>query len=391
MAIASAARCCIPAGAGAGAAVLAIGTANPASCIPQEEYAGWYFRVTGGDHLTGLKAKMERICEKSSIKKRHFHLTEEVLAEHPDFVDRALPSLDARLDITDTAVPELAAAAARKAIAEWGRPAADITHLVVATSSGGKFVGADVRLAKLLGLRPTVRRTLLYLHGCSAGSGALRVAKDQAESVAGARVLVACADLSLIAFRGPEEGCLDTLILQGLFGDGAGAVVIGADPASPVERPIFYMASASQTTIPDTEHVVTGQLRQGGLDYHISREMPALVGEHVGRCLADALGALGLGLHDGGWNGLFWAVHPGGRAILDSVEARLALAPEKLAASRRVLSEFGNMTSATVIFVLDELRRPRGEEERRGCEWGVAVAFGPGVTVETMVLRAVHY
>uniref|UniRef100_A0A0D9XSN5 chalcone synthase n=1 Tax=Leersia perrieri TaxID=77586 RepID=A0A0D9XSN5_9ORYZ len=377
-----------------GAAVLAIGTANPASIIPQEEYADWYFRVTGSDHLTGLKAKMKRIfefsSEKSGIKKRHFHHTEQLLADNPDFIDRTLPSLDARLDITATAVPELAAAAARKAIAEWGRPADDITHLVVATTSGGgKLVGADVRLAALLSLRPTVRRTLLYLHGCHAGSAALRVAVDQAKSTTGARVLVACADVSLIAFRGPhEDGDVDTLVLQALFGDGAAAVIIGdVDPVNPVERPIFHVASAAQATIPATEHVVTGRIRQGGLDYHISRELPSLVGEHIGRCLADAIATAGVDVAagDGGWNDMFWAVHPGGPAILDSVEKRLGLAAGKLEASRRVLSEFGNMTSATVIFVLDELRRGRGGEE--GGECGVAVAFGPGVTVETMVLR----
>ncbi|XP_052136827.1 bisdemethoxycurcumin synthase-like [Oryza glaberrima] len=378
------------------AAVLAIGTANPASWVTQEEYVDWYFRVTNSEHLADLKAKMKRICDKSGIKKRHFHLTEELLADHPDLTDRAQPSLDARLDVAAAAVPELAAAAARKAIAEWGRPAGDITHLVVTTNSGGHVVGADVRLARLLGLRPTVRRTLLYLGGCSAGSGALRLAKDLAENTPGARVLVACAELNLIAFRGPEDGCLDTLILQGIFGDGAGAAVVGADPVVPVERPIFYMASASQTTIPGTEHAITGQLRKGGLDYHIAHEMPSLVGEHIAHCVADALAPLGIGIDvdvdgGGGWNGLFWAVHPGGRAILDSVEARLALAPGKLAASRRVLGEFGNMAGATVFFVLDELPRARGEGERRGCEWGVAVAFGPGVTVEAMVLRAVHF
>uniref|UniRef100_A0A0D9XSM7 chalcone synthase n=1 Tax=Leersia perrieri TaxID=77586 RepID=A0A0D9XSM7_9ORYZ len=374
--------------AAASAAVLAIGTANPPSFFPQEKYADWYFRVTGRDHLTELKAKMKRVCEKSGIKKRHFHLTEQLLADHPDFIDRAQPSLDARVDITATAVPELAAAAARKAIAEWGRPAEDITHLVVATSSGGMMAGADVRLAALLGLRPDVRRTLLFFQGCSAGSAALRVAKDMAEiGGAGARVLVACAELTSPVFRGIEENRLDgdgnTLITQSLFGDGAGHV-------APIERPIFYMASAMQATIPGTEHVVGGQIRQGGVEYHISRELPSLVGEHIGRCLADAIAPLGIdiaGGGDGGWNDMFWAVHPGGRAILDSVEARFGLAPEKLAASRRVLGEFGNMTSATVIFVLDELRRAGGED---GCEWGVAVSFGPGITVETMVLRAVQ-
>ncbi|TVU45736.1 hypothetical protein EJB05_05234, partial [Eragrostis curvula] len=179
------------------ASVLGIGTANPrANCVRQDDYADYYFRVTKSEHLTDtLKAKLKRICtygrkrDKSAIKKRYFHHDEAVLDAHPEFLDRAAPSLDARLDILAGAVPELASAAAAKAIAEWGRPASDITHLVVATYSGAHMPGADHRLASLLGLRPTVRRTMLYMNGCTSGSAALRIAKDIAENERGARVL----------------------------------------------------------------------------------------------------------------------------------------------------------------------------------------------------------
>uniref|UniRef100_A0A453P0Y1 Chalcone/stilbene synthase C-terminal domain-containing protein n=1 Tax=Aegilops tauschii subsp. strangulata TaxID=200361 RepID=A0A453P0Y1_AEGTS len=114
------------------------------------------------------------------------------------------------------------------------------------------------------------------------------------------------------------------------------------------------------------------------------RRMPALIRENIEQCMADAVGPLGL---SGGWNDLFWAVHPGGRAILDSVEAGLRLEPKKLTASRHVLSEYGNMSGPTVIFVLDEIRRRREHVVgRHGL--GVLLGLGPGVSVETMVLRA---
>ncbi|KAK3120388.1 hypothetical protein QOZ80_9AG0686720 [Eleusine coracana subsp. coracana] len=161
-------------------AVQALGTAN---CVRQDEYADWYFRVTKRDHLTELKNMMKRIYTDFS----YFNQT---IAAHPEFLGRALPSLRTRLGITTAAVPELAAAAARKAIAEWGRSAADITHLVVSTSSGVSSPGADVRLAALLGLHSSVQRTMLYLHDCSAGSVALRLAKDIAKNNLSARVLV---------------------------------------------------------------------------------------------------------------------------------------------------------------------------------------------------------
>lgn len=129
---------------------------------------------------------------------------EDTLLKHPELVDRALPSLDARQSILASTVAELAVAAAAQTIAEWGRPAADITHLVFSTSSGAHMPGADLRLASLLGLRPTVQRTMMYMNGCSA------------------------ADHTLINFRAPHEDHPETLIMQALFGDGAAAVIIGS-------------------------------------------------------------------------------------------------------------------------------------------------------------------
>ncbi|CAO2144319.1 unnamed protein product [Urochloa humidicola] len=376
------------------AAVLAIGTANPANCIPQEEYPDWYFRVTKSDHLTMLKNKMNRICEKSGVKKRYFHYTEEMLAGHPEFLDPSLPSLDARLAIASEAVPELAAEAAARAIAEWDRPATDITHLVVSTNSGAAGTpGADHRLAELLGLRPSVQRNLLYFHGCYGGCSALRVAKDLAENNRGARVLVAASEAStVLSFGPPTETRPDALVAAALFGDGAGAIIVGAvdcDGNDPVERPIFYMTFAAQATLRGTEHAFSMHLRNSGYDIGLSAEAPMLVRDNIEGCLADLVAPLGLfSSGGGGWNGLFWAVHPGGRAILDSCEAALGLQPDKLAASRHVLSEYGNMLGATVIFVLDELRRRRGHGGDAVCEWGVMLGLGPGLTVETMVLKA---
>jgi bisdemethoxycurcumin synthase len=326
----------------------------------------------------------------STIKKRYFHHTDDTFQDYPELIDRSLPSLDARQAILASAVPELAAAAASKAIAEWGRPASDVTHLVLATYSGAHMPGADVRLASLLGLRRTAQRTMAYFGGCAAGSAALRLAKDVAENNPGARVLVVCAELNLVQFRAPEsDQSVDTLVIQALFGDGAAAVVVGAEDTNVNsagnihERPIFEMVSASQATIADSEDAAAGHLREDGIAFRPTPKLPALVRQHVERCLADAVAPLGL---SGRWNDLFWAVHPGGPAILDGVEAGLALAPEKLAVSRHVLAEYGNLSGASIIFVLDELRRRREVLEDGGL--GVMLGLGPGVSVETMVLRA---
>uniref|UniRef100_A0A0E0LLH8 Chalcone synthase n=1 Tax=Oryza punctata TaxID=4537 RepID=A0A0E0LLH8_ORYPU len=381
------------------AAVLAIGTANPVTCISQDDYPDYYFRITKREHLTDLKGKLNKLCkthkinsipdnksEASGADKRFFHHTEDLIAAHPEFLDRATPSLDARLDIAAAAGPELAASAAEKAIARWGRPATDITHLIVSTNSGAQAPSVDHRLALLLGLRPTVRRTMLHLNGCSAGAAALRLAKDLAENNRCARVLVACVELNVVAFHGPKEDYPQTLTCQGVFGDGAGAVIVGADAVHPIEHPLFEMVAVSQTVIPGTENVLNMQLTEHGLDGHISiKELIPLAAGNADEHLSDTFRQLGLAGVE--WNDLFWVVHPGAPSILDQIERALRLEPGKLAASRRVLREYGNMLGSTLIFVLDEQRR-RMDEEGDGAEWGVMMGFGPGFTIETMVLHA---
>ncbi|GJN25485.1 hypothetical protein PR202_gb13317 [Eleusine coracana subsp. coracana] len=242
--------------------MLAIGTANPTHCVPQDVYADWQ-------------------------------------------------------NILASAVPELTATAARKVIAEWGLPTSNVTHLIFYTNSGAHMPGADLRLASLLDLRTFVQRTMMYLNRRSSGSAALRVAKDVAKNNPGAHVLVACADLSLIGFRSPHQDHFDTLVMQALFGDGAGAVIVGAGWAvivgagcenngsgerSGVEHPLFEMLSASQTVIPGSEKDAAGQLGEDGLVFCPSPKMPALVRQHVEQALVEAFRPLGF--INGGWNDL---------------------------------------------------------------------------------------
>jgi chalcone synthase len=181
------------------------------------------------------------------------HLTEEFLNENPEMCAHMAPSLDLRQDVVVVEVPKLGKEAATKAIKEWGQPKSRITHLVFGTTSGVDMPGADYRLAKLLGLRPSVKRLMMYQQGCFAGGTVLRLAKDLAENNRGARVLVVCSEITAVTFRGPSETHLDSLVGQALFGDGAGALIVGADPDLSVERPLFEIVSAAQTLLPDSE------------------------------------------------------------------------------------------------------------------------------------------
>ncbi|OAY37101.1 chalcone synthase [Manihot esculenta] len=371
------------------ATILAIGTATPSNCVNQADYPDYYFRITKSEHMAELKEKFKRMCDKSMIKKRYMHLDEEILKENPNMCGYWEPSLDARQDIVVVEVPKLGKEAATKAIKEWGQPKSKITHLIFCTTSGVDMPGCDYQLTKLLGLRPSVKRFMMYQQGCFAGGTVLRMAKDLAENNKGARVLVVCSEITAVTFRGPSDTHLDSLVGQALFGDGAGALIVGSDPDTSIERPLFQLVSAAQTILPDSDGAIDGHLREVGLTFHLLKDVPSLISKNIEKSLVEAFKPIGIS----DWNSIFWIAHPGGPAILDQVEAKLSLKPEKMRATRHVLSEYGNMSSACVLFILDEMRKKSLEEGKvttgEGLEWGVLFGFGPGLTVETVVLHSV--
>lgn len=281
------------------------------------------------------------------IKKRHMVLTEEMLRKNPHICDPNASSFDTRQDILATEVPKMGKEAAIQAIKDWGQPKSKITHVVFCTSSGVDLPGADFRLTKLLDLKPSVKRFILYSQGCHAGGTVLRFVKDIAENNRGARVLVVCSESMVVCFHGPTEGAA-------LFGDGAVALIVGADPDESIERPIFQIVRATQTYLPNSEDAITGPLREIGMDLALRKDIPELISKDIDKVLKEALSEFGVKIGD--WNSIFWAVHPGGPAILDQVEAKLGLKEDKFNATRHVMNEFGNMISASVLFVLDELR-----------------------------------
>ncbi|MCL7022006.1 hypothetical protein MKW94_006306 [Papaver nudicaule] len=375
------------------ATVLAIGTALPPNVFYQDDYPDFYFKVTNSDHKTELKEKFKRICAGSKIKKRHLHLTEEIMKEFPDIANECMTgaSLDVRQEIMRVEIPKLAKEASLKAIEEWGQPKSEITHLVVSTLSCLELPGIDHHLAKLLGLNPTVHRFGLYNHGCYAGASALRLAKDIADNNPSARILIASSEMSSINITtGPSDDYVDALVCQAIFSDGASAVIVGLEPdTSSGENPLFEIVSACQTVIPDSDYDVHVLFRQVGPIARLSKRVPELIASNIEECLETAFAPFGVS----DWNSLFWIVHPGGPEILHQTELKLGLTENKMDASYKILSEYGNVIGACLYFVMDEMRKKSIKEAKsttgEGLEWGVAFGFGPGLTIEALVLRSV--
>ncbi|KAJ4786839.1 Stilbene synthase [Rhynchospora pubera] len=373
------------------ATILAIGTALPPNIIYQSDYPDYYFNATNSEHLSELKQKLTRICVGSNIQKRHFYLTDEMLKDHPNLATHREPTLDSRNKLLVPGVLNLAKDAAEQALKEWSQPRSRITHLIFHTATGCvDMPGPDFEILNLLGLEPTVNRYMFFHNGCYAGGTVLRVAKDIAENNPDARILAICSESTLSIFRGPSAASMDTLVGQALFGDGAGAIIVGSNPDLAVERPLYEIISASQSIIPGSAGAVGGRVEEAGFVLFLKPSVPIHITNNIKECLSKVFEPLGIT----DWNSLFWIVHPGGRKILDGIENELKLDKERLVATRQILQEYGNILSGGVIFVMDEMRKRSKEQGMtttgEGAEFGVLLGFGPGITIETSILRSMQ-
>ncbi|WJX51127.1 hypothetical protein P8452_37353 [Trifolium repens] len=368
------------------ATILALGKAFPHQLVMQEYLVDGYFRDTNCDNPE-LKQKLARLCKTTTVKTRYVVMNEEILKKYPELVVEGASTVKQRLEICNEAVTQMAIEASQVCLKNWGRSLSDITHVVYVSSSEARLPGGDLYLSKGLGLNPKIQRTMLYFSGCSGGVAGLRVAKDIAENNPGSRVLLATSETTIIGFKPPSVDRPYDLVGVALFGDGAGAMIIGSDPVFETETPLFELHTSAQKFIPDTEKKIDGRLTEEGISFTLARELPQIIEDNIeGFCnkLIDVVG-----LENKEYNKLFWAVHPGGPAILNRVEKRLELSPQKLNASRKALMDYGNASSNTIVYLEYMLEEEKKIRKAGGgdSEWGLILAFGPGITFEGILAR----
>lgn len=274
------------------------------------------------------------------------------------------------------AAGELFTAAAKQALAAApGVLPADVTHVVTVSCTGFYAPGPDIEVVRALGLEPSVQRYHVGFMGCYGAFPALRAAADFCRADPDAVVLVVSVELCTLHLRSAEDA--DTLLSCSLFADGGAAAVVTARPA-PTGTPLLDLDTFASALVVEGEHDMAWTIGDEGFEMVLSGQVPRLVGAHVREALTPLLGAGG-----DGYPGVdHWAVHPGGRSILDRVESALGLGPDQLAPSREVLRRYGNMSSATVLFVLRALLQGEPAGAGRVC----ALAFGPGLSVESALL-----
>ncbi|WP_144796779.1 type III polyketide synthase [Microbacterium paludicola] len=315
-------------------------------------------------------------------------------AENPQFFDRSngallSPSTKTRNEVYVREAWKLYVDVARASVeADPDITPADVTHLITVSCTGFHAPGPDYEIVRALGLNDNVQRYHFGFMGCYASMPALRAASQFCAADPDAVVLVVSVELCTLHLRTSEDP--DMIVATSLFADGAAAGLVTARPFDS-SVPGFALDRFHTGIIPEGKKDMAWTIGDEGFEMILSTAVPQLIGENIFDALRPLYAPeseLAAAFDDRsiGEQVAHWAIHPGGRSILDRVEERLQLSPEQLIPAREVLRQYGNMSSATVLFVL---RRILEEEGARDGERVAAMAFGPGLTAESALMTVV--
>ena len=333
----------------------------------------------------------------SGIDTRHTVIDElslEFDVADPVFFDRAsgallAPGTKARNDIYTREAAKLFVDVARKALeADPDLGPADVTHVITVSCTGFHAPGPEYEIVRALGLSDAVQRFHLGFMGCYASMPALRAASQFCAADENAVVLVVSVELCTLHLRSSENP--DTIVASSLFADGAAAGIVTARDL-PSTTPALRLDRFHTAIAPEGEKDMAWTIGDSGFEMILSTAVPQIIGETIIGALRPLYAAedeLSAAFDAGGVGDAVrhWAIHPGGRSILDKVQERMQLSDVQLHPAREVLRENGNMSSATVLFVLKRILDEEGAEVGDRVS---AMAFGPGLTAESALMTVV--
>ncbi|GMK40916.1 hypothetical protein PCCS19_39720 [Paenibacillus sp. CCS19] len=359
-------------------ALLGIGTALPECRLNQRDTA---LRLAEGLEAAGQRDAARwarRIFNQSGVETRHTCVTslsgpasESRFA--PGTAEHLVPQTAERMAMYQEFAPILAERAAREALTDSGVAANEVTHVLTVSCTGMYLPGLDAELTNRLGLNEGTRRLPLTFLGCAAGMTAMRTARELVAADEQAVALIVCVELCTLHTQ--PSGDRESLYAAAFFGDGASACVIGRPSKQRgAHGDRFLLAEGWAGLAAEASEAMRWTIGNHGFDLFLSPQVPELLSRYVPDMVERYAPAF-----TPGW----WAIHPGGRGIIDSVQKLFGLSDEDTQASREVLRSYGNMSSVTILFVLREIREQL-RQEGGGRSEGMAVAFGPGLTAELM-------
>ncbi len=365
--------------------IISIGTAVPHYKNSQVQLAEYM------SHMYGLqeeeKRKLKLLHAKSAIDTRYSVLSDFSDEENAsnffataEFPEKA-PTIDSRLEKYFHHAAPLAVEAIKDCLPSE-LTLSSITHLITVSCTGMSAPGMDVELIKLLGLSKDIKRSSINFMGCYAALHGLQQADYICRADANAKVLVVCVELCTLHFQ--SANTLDNWVANSLFSDGAAAVIITSDECAKKENISgFRLEKFYSQIISDGHKDMAWQISSKGFLMTLSAYIPQLIEQNLQQFLANTLE----GMNVNEKQIVNWAIHPGGRKILDAVVAEIGLHSLDLEASYETLKNYGNMSSPTILFVLNNIFKQQNESSKE--QHTFAVAFGPGLVMESVLLKYV--
>ncbi|QRK12149.1 type III polyketide synthase [Archangium violaceum] len=336
------------------------------SAFPKNAYAQKDLYETFGKEIYGDIAALERIIRRVRVKRRY-------LALDPREVLSRKVGLGERMAIFEREVMEVGGRSVEAVLRQVDRES--IGSFVMASSTGYIAPTPDLLLARQHHLPAQLRRTFVGNMACNGGMNALNVALDSLMARPNERVLLNCTEFSSLHVR-PEESSREQVVVHALFADGSASTVMGMEPPGVGPQVLDFHS----THLYGAVDLMTWRLVDEGFRMTLSPEVPGLIGEHIESLIGALTAKAGLSASDI----KHWAVHPGGPKIVEVIGQKFGLSDSQLRSTWHILEEYGNCSSATVYLVLEDLI---AKDKPRPGEYGVMLAFGPGLTMEGALLR----
>lgn len=355
-----------------------ISPANPELNITQNEIAGFMQKAMQLNEENSRKLKA--VFRMSGIQKRHTVIPDYQFSDDKDWLfyprlgnGKALPSTANRMQLFEKHALPLAQKSLEKVFEKYD--AEEFTHLITVSCTGMFAPGLDIQLIKNAGLNSDIERTSIQFMGCFAAFNALKTAHHIARSEEEAKVLIVCVELCTIHFQSTYSE--DNLLANTLFGDGASSVVVSNEKTEQA----LEMKAFKSVVEGNSEQEMAWNIGNLGFEMRLSSYVPEVISENIAKLAEELMQKLKLTLADINQ----FAIHPGGKRILEAVQKGLKLPAEVNESAYKVLREFGNMSSPTVLFVLDEMWDKIQPKDKI-----LSFAFGPGLTMESMLLERVE-
>jgi len=362
---------------------------NIATMVPEQSYEQQFLRDRMKEYVTNeekVQRIIHRIYSNSGIEKRHTVIHDFNNNGDPRFFfqkdgSMTMPSTGERNSLYTEKAKKLFVDTARKTIEDNPNiKTRDITHVITVSCTGFFAPEPGFEIIKKLGLSPTTQRFHLGFMGCFAAFPAMKMAKAFCESQPDATVLVVCLELCSIHLQNSQLN--DNLISASVFADGAAGMIVRNQKPSSI--PGFQLSHFSTTIAKQSEKDMAWTIGDTGFEMVLSTYVPDIIESNLGEAIFPLLNNYTIESQQI----KHWAIHPGGRAILDKVQQSFSLQDDQLTSSRKVLADYGNMSSATILFVLaDLLQRPADSDE----ESVLAMAFGPGLTIESGLFKKIQH